>query len=83
MSVQDPKVRISTTPILGLVVSVALLGSGIYTESRFVIVCGFFISILKVRRAVKEWRSIKRERIACVADVSDVPPLLSIGRAWA
>jgi hypothetical protein len=56
MSAQDLNVRISTTRILGLVVSVALLGSGIYTESRFVIVCGLFISIIEVRRAVKEWR---------------------------
>lgn len=55
MSVQDSKVRISATRILGLVVSVALLGSGIYSESRFTIVCGLFITILEVRRAVKEW----------------------------
>jgi hypothetical protein len=59
MSVKYPKPRINTTRILGLVVSVALLGSGIYTESRFVIVCGLFISILEVRRAVKEWKSKK------------------------
>jgi len=59
MSVKYPKLRINTTRILGLVVSVALLGSGIYTQSRFVIVCGLFISILEVRRAVKEWKSKK------------------------